>query len=238
MGEISGGYFSSNTRLPKESEEAKKDKERHEILERFTQIRQESKQAREIIAECNKKRKEQCEKADKRIVPCWGAILAGTVAGSGYGLALGYIRRGGNFRRIDNIKEYFLNHPDSLEHAKQVTGSNDLNYIAGFVSGDDSAAHALFTSSGLEQFFWDANNSALVDGLIATAVLGGIPAATTILGMVSLKHSIKKLEKKQENAEKKRSKLEWEICKLSEKYYSLEAQAGQQRREEVSELNN
>ena len=101
-------------------------------------------------------------------------FLGGIVSGVATLIVDSFVRNGGNIRKIDNVREYFVNHPDKLQMMQDVLHTDDINLISGYVMGTDSAAHSLWTASGLQDFFWNNVCAAGVDALL---VGGGTLAA-------------------------------------------------------------
>ncbi len=60
---------------------------------------------------------------------------------------------GGTSGSFDEIKAYLLNHPEELQKAQEKLGSTDINFVSGYLTGDDSLANALFAQTGLREFF-------------------------------------------------------------------------------------
>ncbi len=127
--------------------------------------------------------------------------VLGVGVGLSAGVLLGYLKYlnncGGNFNKVANVKEYFLNNPDAFEQAKEALHSTDLNYISGYVMGEDGLATALWQSTGLYDFFRSAGIDAFQTGLVSGAVIGSLPVVAYFLRKKILKAQLKSLKNQQ-----------------------------------------
>ena len=91
---------------------------------------------------------------DSLIAVVYGAISGGIAFLSGcikHGSTVSKL--GGTSGSFDEIKAYLLNHPEELQKAQEKLGSTDINFVSGYLTGDDSLANALFAQTGLREFF-------------------------------------------------------------------------------------
>lgn len=113
-------------------------------------------------------------------------LAASGIAGLVTGFVSRFMRDGGNLRKVDDVREYYLTHPEAFAKAQEITGSTDLDYISGWALGSDSAAEALYVATGLKDFFWDNFCAACVDaGLVAAALLTIPPLTITVWNAVN-----------------------------------------------------
>ncbi len=89
-------------------------------------------------------------------------------------------RLGGTRGSFDEIKAYLLNHPEELQKAQEQLGSTDINFVSGYLTGDDSLANALFAQTGLREFF--AHNADIATNE-ALKLGGGVFVGLIALGL-------------------------------------------------------
>ena len=198
----------------------------------MVQLKKDIEQKKIELAEAEKASEEAHEKSSKSRrkynnlswpsdVAKRSGITAGVAAIIGGGVS-NFVRDGGNLKPIDNCREYFLNHPDKFEYAKEVTGSSDLDYICGFVSGNDSAAEALYAASGLKDFFWDNMCAAGVDAALIGAAVFGIPIAGSLILRKYYDRKDRQASKQYEKARSKKMSVRSEYKKLTETLEQME----------------
>ncbi len=90
------------------------------------------------------------------VVTVFGAVFK-------YGSSLA--KHGGNHRGFDEIKSYLLNNKEALQEAQEKIGSTDINFISGYLTGDDSLSNALFASTGLREFLINNSQIATTEAL-------------------------------------------------------------------------
>ncbi len=153
------------------------------------------------------------------IIPTIGGGIGGLIAGTG--ISYNY-RSGGHWREIDNIKEYFAAHPSGLEHAKEVLGTDNIDYISGFLLGEDGPSRALRSSCGYDQFLADAGISAFHDGLFVGALGCAIPILAYYGKRVYLNHRIKSIQKTYDELSHKQRSLSNEIEDIQTQLRSIQ----------------
>ena len=187
--------------------------------------------------------KEKHQKAYRRYnkIPEAGdmAIVSGLIGGAAAtigGFVSKFIRDGANIRRIDDVREYFTNHPDAFEWAKDFTGLTDLDAISGYALGTDSAASALFTGSGLQDFFWNNTIAAIGDAGIILATLFVAPTVISyVLGKVYDKKSDKTYHI-QRAAEDKRLDIWRDINSLEKELKNIENAEEEKKKQSLMEI--
>ena len=189
---------------PEELEEFKK--EFQEDFEYYRNLYETNKKEyEEIDSLCNHYWLQAGKYRDREVnyFPIIGLAASG-IAGVVTGFVSRFMRDGGNLRKVDDVREYYLTHPEAFAKAQEITGSTDLDYISGWALGSDSAAEALYVATGLKDFFWDNFCAACVDaGLVAAALLTIPPLTITVWNAVN-EIFYKKYHKKEEEMLAKR----------------------------------
>lgn len=102
------------------------------------------------------------------------SFVLGLISAIGTMTASKFIRDGG-IRNIDKDRAYFASHPEALEKAKEVLGTDNLDYIAGYVRGSDGLAQALFVDCGLKDYYYNNGVQAVIDGTITGLLAFAVP---------------------------------------------------------------
>ncbi len=91
-----------------------------------------------------------------------------------------YLIRNGGKDDFDKVKDFLSNNPDVLQQAQEKIGTDDINYISGYLLGSDGVAKAISSSSGLSDYLVQDAAAALGDALTVGLVIIGIPVVYTI----------------------------------------------------------
>ena len=119
------------------------------------------------------------------------------------------IKCNGKWFDIDITRDYLGNHPDALAKCEEALGSSDINYIAGYLLGNDSLATALLASTGLKDFFVDIKISSLTNGVVMVGIGAMLPFVYTYAKTRYYQHQLNKthqqiIDLSQEYTEEKR----------------------------------
>ena len=99
-----------------------------------------------------------------------GAFGVGMTTSLSEFASLGY-----KFGDKEIVKNYLLTHAQSLDMLRLELGTEDVDYISSYVLGNDSSAKQLFSQSGLADFFAQAHNGAMLDGVVGGVVYASLP---------------------------------------------------------------
>lgn len=143
----------------------------------------------------------------------WGlfAALPSTILGA---VATEFVCTDFNFFDLDIARWYLTNHPEALAYAQEQLGTTDLNYIAGYVLGDDGLAQAVYSSTGLADFFMDLTTHSIANGFIAGALGFMLPFLAVVAKKLYceskrmvLSSEIKRLKQEKNRVEQRKEKL-------------------------------
>lgn len=132
--------------------------------------------------------------------------------------------RDGGIREIDKDRAYFASHPEALEKVKEVLGTDNLDYIVGYIRGSDGTAQALFVDCGLKDFYFNNGVQGVIDGAITGLLVFAVPTLLCF-GLNAIRY-------------KKAQKASMAVDEVENKIKSLENEAKKQANEVVEAMKN
>ena len=132
--------------------------------------------------------------------------VAGVISAAAIGFVNKYFRDGGK-NTFEQIKDYLKNNPNTLKHAQEKLGVDRIDYICGYLLGNESVVKAVSSPAGLTDSLVNNAIDSFSEDTMSLCALG-LPIAYTFLSKVADRsNALNKKTKKQSLSSKKKQNV-------------------------------